>query len=181
MVRKSAILIGVGATVAIGGAGYLAYHLRSNSKAVAVSSGEGVANGSVAPEPLITSEVQEDRSHPADGAAEATPDPLSAMLKGNEALLSEQERALVSELLQLDQGHLFEGWPEPGTADSSKRQLVDQLVLLHRSYHGGLPAYVRNAKKLLQESREGTNPFEGYVPSVPSGVRLDFGSPDYLA
>lgn len=85
---------------------------------------------------------------------------------------------LLQQLRQLDQGHLFASWPPPGTAtvhiasalhydltadmpnwtgqaDDKKQQLMQQLVHLDASYNGGLAAYIRNAKQLLQDSREG--------------------------
>lgn len=39
--------------------------------------------------------------------------------------------------------------------------------------------YVDNAKRLLSESRVGANPFEGFQPSVPSGVRLHANTPEF--
>jgi hypothetical protein len=66
-----------------------------------------------------------------------------------------QELALIAELIALGQSHLFSAWPAPGTSDAQKKKLVTQLVALNRSYHGGLAAYVTNARKLLQDSKEG--------------------------
>lgn len=42
-----------------------------------------------------------------------------------------------------------------------------------------LQTYVKNAKALLKASKEGTNPFEGYVPHVPHGERLSFQTPEF--
>jgi UDP-sugar pyrophosphorylase len=36
--------------------------------------------------------------------------------------------------------------------------------------------YVANARDLLEKSRVGTNPFDGYVPEVPVGERLPAGT-----
>ncbi len=52
-----------------------------------------------------------------------------------------------------------------------------QLSALDGSYHGGLAAYIANAKRLLQDSKEGRNPFEGYTPKVPHGEKIDYASP----
>ncbi|GLC50653.1 hypothetical protein PLESTB_000403900 [Pleodorina starrii] len=177
MVRKGAIVLGVGATVAVGGIGFLAFQLRNNYRAAAAAVGEGAAT-TVVVEPAAV-------PVPGDGpaavaVAPAPTDPVAAVLKGNTALLDEQDRALVAQLLELDQTHLFEGWPEPGTDDVSKRRLLSQLRVLDGSYHGGIAAYVRNARNLLAESRDGVNPFEGYVPSVPRGATLDYASPELL-
>ena len=54
------------------------------------------------------------------------------------------------------------------------------MALLDGSYPGGLPAYVATARKLLADSRDGRNPFEGYSPSVPQGVGLDFASDQFV-
>lgn len=50
--------------------------------------------------------------------------------------------------------------PQPlplGTQDSDKRRLISQLMNLDGSYHGGLVAYIRNAKQLLRDSKEGAS------------------------
>ncbi|GLI66614.1 hypothetical protein VaNZ11_010538 [Volvox africanus] len=176
MVRKGAILLGVGATVAVGGLGYIAYQFRSNYRSTGISIGEESSYASLkasAPaaawdDPKVTTDVIAPTDH------------VQAVLKENAALLDDQDRALVSQLLDLDQAHLFERWPEPGTDDEGKRRMLAQLRMLDASYHGGIAAYVRNARKLLQESRDGINPFEGYVPSVPTGATLDFASPEFM-
>ena len=79
-------------------------------------------------------------------------------------------------LIAEGQGHLFASWPSPGQRDDDKRRLLVQLRHLDASYAGGLVGYVRNARRLLADSKQGVNPFEGCVPSVPEGERLDFGS-----
>ncbi|RMZ57564.1 hypothetical protein APUTEX25_001764, partial [Auxenochlorella protothecoides] len=89
------------------------------------------------------------------------------ILKANEGLLDAEE-------------HLFSGWPEPGKDDDNKRRLLSQLRQLDSSYAGGLLKYISNAKKLLKDSKEGSNPFEGCVPSVPEGKKLDFGSDAFI-
>ena len=66
-----------------------------------------------------------------------------------------QEQALILTLIQAGQEHLFNTWPSPGTGDSDKKRLVEQLKALDASYHGGITAYISNAKKLLQDSKEG--------------------------
>ena len=69
-----------------------------------------------------------------------------------------------------------------GTDDPLKRRLLAQLAHLHASYSdGGLPGYVRNARRLLAESAAGTNPFDGVAPSVPAGDAFDYASPAYRA
>ncbi|XP_020393510.1 UDP-sugar pyrophosphorylase [Zea mays] len=37
---------------------------------------------------------------------------------------------------------------------------------LNSSYPGGLVSYIQNAKKLLADSKEGKNPYDGFTPSV---------------
>ena len=66
-----------------------------------------------------------------------------------------QERALLSNLIAEGQAHLFTAWPAEGKSDEEKRRMVAQLVALDKSYHGGLAAYIGNAKKLLADSKEG--------------------------
>ena len=67
-----------------------------------------------------------------------------------------------------------------GTSDDDKRRLLSQLLHLDANYSdGGLPGYLRNAKKLLAAAQTGANPFEGLVPEIPDGVTLDYCSPDF--
>ena len=83
-------------------------------------------------------------------------------------------------LLNEGQAHLFADWPSLGDRDDDKRRLLSQLTHLDRSYVGGLLRYIQNARRLLEDSRKGVNPFEGCKPSVPEGENLDFGSSDFL-
>lgn len=87
-----------------------------------------------------------------------------------------QTRPLITALLKEGQAHIFSNWPPPGDHDDDKRRLLDQLHHLDTSYAGGLVQYIQNARRLLQESKEGLNPFEGCEPAVPEGETLDFGS-----
>lgn len=43
----------------------------------------------------------------------------------------------------------------PGTDDEQKRRLISQLMALDASYHGGVAAYIHNARQLLKDSKEG--------------------------
>lgn len=42
-----------------------------------------------------------------------------------------------------------------GEKDADKRRMLQQVVLLDASYHGGLKTYIDNARQLLDDSREG--------------------------
>jgi hypothetical protein len=46
--------------------------------------------------------------------------------------------------------------------------LLQQIVLLDESYHGGLQAYIRNAKQLLADSKEGE-----WEKQSPAGRQAD--------
>jgi hypothetical protein len=52
-----------------------------------------------------------------------------------------------------------------GEADADKQRLLQQLALLDASYHGGLAAYINNAKQLLTDSKEGEQ--SNLTPTVP--------------
>ena len=91
------------------------------------------------------------------------------------ASLTGEQKKLYDMLESLGQSHLFEGWEE---ADD-KSGFFDQIALLDKSYPGGLKAYVESARSLLASSARGDNPLEGWVPSVPTGEALKFGSPEW--
>jgi len=86
---------------------------------------------------------------------------------------------LVSSLIKEGQSHLFSSWPPAGQNDEEKCRLVSQLKHLDASYAGGLVQYILNARRMLKESRDGVNPFEGCVPSVPEGKTLEFGESEF--
>ena len=64
--------------------------------------------------------------------------------------------------------------------EEKRKALYDQVVALNGQYPGGLKEYVARAKKLLQDSANNANPFEGFTPSVPSGEQVDFAPGEYL-
>eukprot|EP00668_Euglena_longa_P024158 GGOE01030186.1.p1 GENE.GGOE01030186.1~~GGOE01030186.1.p1 ORF type:complete len:361 (+),score=46.46 GGOE01030186.1:81-1085(+) len=87
---------------------------------------------------------------------------------------SQQDKELLELLLNLDQEHLFRGWPDGDEHAADKHRFFQQIAKLQESLPGGLGAYYETAKVLLQESHEGINPFEGYVPSIPEGETISF-------
>lgn len=64
-----------------------------------------------------------------------------------------QDLKLIGELLAEGQAHLFSAWGRE--EEAGRRRLLGQLRHLDRSYTGGLPRYIRNARQLLKESKEG--------------------------
>ena len=90
---------------------------------------------------------------------------------------SEEERALLRELVQnRGQEHLVAGWLR-GERDADKRRLLGQLGALDLALPGGgVAGYVDRARALLRASRLGESRLLGYTPSVPSGHELELGS-----
>lgn len=101
-------------------------------------------------------------------------------LQKNLCLLSAQQVSVAKMLLETDQSHLFQHWPEPGTDDGEKRAFFDQISRLNDSYPGGLVSYIKTARELLADSKAGKNPFDGFIPSVPSGEVLKFGDDNFV-
>ena len=89
------------------------------------------------------------------------------------------QQALVNELVENGQAHLFAGWDEPGTNDDAKTAFLDALAKINGNYPGGLVGYIENARKLLAESKAGANPFEGLTPEQPEKVDLTSFSADF--
>eukprot|EP01042_Synura_sphagnicola_P031228 gene31228-40202_t len=104
---------------------------------------------------------------------------LPEKLRDNYSLLTEQEKELTAKLLQLGQHHVFAQWDPPGTQDDAKHRLLAQLSALDSNCVGGLEGYLSRARKLLAAARAGENPFDGWTPSVPSGVKLEPFTPEY--
>jgi UDP-sugar pyrophosphorylase len=67
------------------------------------------------------------------------------------------------------------------TKDPAKlRELAAQLVKLDKAYEdGGLMGYITKAKALLEDSKNGVNPLDGWKPSVPTGEKFDLGTEKY--
>jgi len=96
-----------------------------------------------------------------------------ANLEANMSILTSEEKKLVQLLVEAGQVHVFAPWPAPGTRDADKKRLLAQVAELERVYPGGLKAYVTRAKDLLEKSRIGANPYEGFRVSEPKdAVRL---------
>eukprot|EP00501_MAST-03F_sp_TOSAG23-6_P000581 GSMAST32.ASY1.ANO1.602.1 assembled CDS len=103
----------------------------------------------------------------------------SSTINQNRTILNASENATLDLLLEVGQGHLISSWPAPGVDDDGKHRLLLQAKTLDEKYPGGLKTYVSNAKRLLEKSRVGANPFEGCNPSVPKGERLKVGTSQF--
>ena len=82
--------------------------------------------------------------------------------------------------MELGQEHLLANW-ETDDDPTQRNKFFESVAKMNNSYPGGLKAYVTSAKDLLASSARGDNPLEGWVPSVPSGESLTFGSEEWLA
>ncbi len=111
----------------------------------------------------------------------ARPD-LAALAANLEAgVISATHADLIAALLSEDQEQLFEDWDAPGTNDAEKQAFLQTLATAHGAYPGGLPGYIRNARKLLTSAAEGANPFEGCTPVEPDLVDLSGFGPAYAS
>lgn len=100
------------------------------------------------------------------------------IITSNAELFPPSQVKLASRLCsnEYDQGHLFSHWTK-GDDEKKKRTMMNQLELLDKNYQpGGLCEYIKNAKKLLKQAKEGQNPFDGWHPSVPRGENVEYGS-----
>lgn len=98
---------------------------------------------------------------------------VNSVLGENFNILSDDEKKAAELLVSLGQNHLFAEWPAPGTEDDDKKRLLAQVSLLEKQMApAGLKGYVERGKKLLEDSRAGVNPYEGFKPTVPAGARL---------
>lgn len=101
-------------------------------------------------------------------------------LKDNLSLFNEEEKKLLTLLLEEDQQHLFADWDVPGVNDLLKRQFIQQIAELNSNCGpGGIKDYLKRARRLLQASKSNENPFEGWIPSIPQGIHLEPFTPTY--
>jgi hypothetical protein len=103
-------------------------------------------------------------------------------LELNKDLLNQEETLAASLLVSMDQAHLFENWDLPGINDDKKHNFFKQVHELSSTYlpgQGGLIAYINNARTLLEKSKNGVNPLEGWIPEVPTGTSLEPFTPEY--
>jgi len=97
---------------------------------------------------------------------------------------TESQKALLTKLYcDLGQEHLFtEETFNSGVAPALRRQLACQLEEIDQEYQdGGLEGYIKNARRLLNASKDGVNPLEGWKPNVPRGETFELGTDEYSA
>ena len=63
--------------------------------------------------------------------------------------------------------------------DKDKEHLVKQVNHLERVWPGGIREYIKRAKVLLEDSKNGKNPLEEYTPSVPEGFNVKVGDSSF--
>jgi UDP-sugar pyrophosphorylase len=96
--------------------------------------------------------------------------------------LTDTQKELLKKLNSgcLGQSHLFEDWGSLTSDD--RREIAEQLESLDKAYqNGGLEGYISNAKKLLENSKNGVNPLDGWEPKVPEGEAFELGTDKYNA
>lgn len=112
---------------------------------------------------------------------------LPAGLASSMSLFTPAQQQLATKLCTLpgttNQRHLFETWSSSSDSknDDKKKALMSKLELVDQSYpDGGLLGYLSNAVTLLEKSRRGENPLEGWIPSVPKGEAFEVGTDAFL-
>ena len=101
-------------------------------------------------------------------------------LEENLNLLTPSQQTLAKTLSSMGQSHLFSSWSKPGTNDDLKKDLLSKLERMDAAYpSNGLAGYISNARELLEKSRRGENPLEGWAPSVPQGEMFEIGTKDF--
>eukprot|EP00457_Paulinella_chromatophora_P003361 gb/GEZN01003368.1/.p1 GENE.gb/GEZN01003368.1/~~gb/GEZN01003368.1/.p1 ORF type:complete len:666 (-),score=109.55 gb/GEZN01003368.1/:197-2167(-) len=98
-----------------------------------------------------------------------------------EPALSVEEIQMVGMLKGLGQDHLFQDWDKASV--SEKKKLLNQCIDINKSFaaSGGLKGYIDRAQKLLEESRAGANPYDGFAPSVPPGITVSVEGKDGMS
>ena len=163
---------------------------RNNKNTTAAKPAEPAPVAAV-PTPVPVEPVQE----PAPAPAAAVPEPVTVTqtteetreesslpesLVGNLSLLTESQVKLAKTLCANGQAHVFAAWNT--ASDDAKLASISQLERMDKAYpSGGLAGYISNAKELLENSRKGVNPLEGWKPSVPQGENVSIGTSEFDA
>jgi len=110
---------------------------------------------------------------------------LPAGLASSMSLFTPAQQTLATQLCTLpgttNQCHLFSKWTTDAKDNDKKKALMSKLELVDQSYpDGGLTGYLTNAIALLEKSRRGENPLEGWIPSVPKGEAFEVGTDAFL-
>lgn len=97
-----------------------------------------------------------------------------------EVIPDDAQRALLEDLCseEYGQSHLLDAYTKDGDAEKL-RGLCAQLLKLDGGYTGGLKSYITKAKTLLENSKNGVNPLDGWAPSVPQGEAFELGTDKY--
>mmetsp|Transcript_19608 Transcript_19608/g.38760 ORF Transcript_19608/g.38760 Transcript_19608/m.38760 type:complete len:765 (-) Transcript_19608:350-2644(-) len=119
---------------------------------------------------------------------EETKEELSLLPSGLESSMSDftaAQQEIAKKLCHLpgstNQRHLFEQWSTSPTDVPKKKAFMEKLESIDKSYpDGGLIGYLTNAVALLEKSKRGENPLEGWVPSVPKGEAFEIGTEAFL-
>lgn len=105
---------------------------------------------------------------------------MSPLLDHYLSNLSDSQKELLNKLNsdECGQSHLFEGWGSLSPDD--RLAIAKQIEQLDNAYNnGGLSGYINNAKKLLENSKNGVNPLDGWAPSIPEGLAFELGTDKY--
>ena len=97
-----------------------------------------------------------------------------------ELIPDDAQRNLLQDLCSEEFGqlHLLDAYSKDGK-DEYLRGMCEQLLKLDGGYPGGLRSYIKKAKKLLEDSKNGVNPLDGWSPSVPQGESFELGTDKY--
>ena len=111
---------------------------------------------------------------------------LPSALESSIGLFTPTQQELARKLCALpgstNQSHLFENWSDDPSHGVKKMAFMSKLELVDTTYpDGGLIGYLNNAVDLLEKSRKGVNPLEGWTPSVPQGEAFTVGSESFLS
>ena len=97
-----------------------------------------------------------------------------------DVITDDAQRNLLEDLCseEYGQSHLLDAYSRDNN-DEKLRGMCQQLLKLDVGYPGGLRSYIKKAKQLLEDSKNGVNPLDGWSPSVPQGESFELGTEKY--
>lgn len=94
-----------------------------------------------------------------------------------ESNTSEEVQSAIQLLKECEQTHILDEFSK--RSHEEQQAMAKQVIHLDKVTPGGLKDYTMRARRFLENSKNGVNPFDQYKPEIPHGFDLKPGEPLY--